>query len=123
MANRGTTTNPGELNGVIAYRVAGSDDAGNAFASTVMSYGQTSSGSPAILSVDDGTTGVAGNPYLFVKGGLLYTLPLLITLTVPTTGPGGLTTLPFSWPTASPRDRRSGASTAWSTRQPRVEPA
>ena len=73
-------TIPGELSGSISYRVQGSDDAGNAFASGVTTYTQMSSGVPPILSVDFGTVGVSGRPYLLAKGSLAVNSPLTLSL-------------------------------------------
>ena len=71
---------PGELNGVISYLVQGSDDAGNGFTSAITTYTQTSSGSPALLSVDKGTPGVSGHPYLDAKGSLAVNSPMTLSL-------------------------------------------
>ena len=59
---------PGGLNGNISYRIAGSDDNGNTFSSGSFAY--VSSGSGVVLnqSIDDGTAGSNGVPYLTLDG-------------------------------------------------------
>jgi hypothetical protein len=61
-------TIPGGINGAISYRVEGSDDHGNAFASNTVNYNQTASGTVLLQNVDDGTVGVKGKPYLELGG-------------------------------------------------------
>jgi len=59
---------PGGLTGNVSWRVVGSDRSGNGFSSSPASYVQTASGVALLQNVDDGTGGVAGNPYLQLKG-------------------------------------------------------
>jgi hypothetical protein len=64
-------TIPGGINGTISYYVSGSDGTGNtftAFSGSPIVYTQTSSGTPVVENLDDGTPGVNGNPYLEGKG-------------------------------------------------------
>jgi hypothetical protein len=61
-------TIPGELSGQISYRVMGRDDNGNQFASAAVSYQQTSSGTALLQTLDDGTPGLYGNPWLWLSG-------------------------------------------------------
>ena len=59
---------PGGINGSIEYWVEGADDNGNSFSSSHVTYTQTASGVVLNQSVDDGTSGVHGNPYLALGG-------------------------------------------------------
>ena len=59
---------PGGINGAISYRVEGSDDHGNAFASSTFNYNQSSSGVTLLQNIDSGISGVYGKPYLEFGG-------------------------------------------------------
>jgi hypothetical protein len=61
-------TIPGGLNGTVQWRVVGADRTGNGFSSSLASYVQSASGVALIQNIDDGTSGVFGNPYLELKG-------------------------------------------------------
>lgn len=135
---------PGELNGVVSYRVETVDEAGNTAVSSTFNYTQTSSSTTVWQNLGCGTNGVRGVPYLAgvgtmaplsinkihlidaapsaltnlfmsisstpanFKGGVLYTVPIIVTLGL-ITDPAGQISFGFQWPSGIP----AGAALWW----------
>jgi len=72
---------PRGLSGQISYGVVGSDDNGNSFASATVSYQQTSTGTTLLQTLDDGTPGLYGIPWLWLTGSFAAGTNVIVGLT------------------------------------------